>query len=225
MKVVHPGTHIVTVAEVLELVNCYGDEEVTINLETKLDPTKPNQTLSVETYINNLWPVVQKHGLASRTTIQSFDWRTLVGIKQKWPDVDTIALLDPTKAIPVADGTYPWLGGLNLSDFKGDWVAAAASLNVSAVSPLHGYPVGATQNTPGYTEFTSKDVVNRAHEAGLEVVPWTVDQEVLIGKLIDDGVDAIISDYPERVLWIAHKKGYRAGRLPRAHRPECLSKA
>jgi glycerophosphoryl diester phosphodiesterase len=208
------------------LVNCYDNDEITINLETKLDPTRPNQTLSVETYINDMWPVVQKYGLESRTTIQSFDWRTLIGIKKKFPSVLTIALLDPTKVEPTADGTYPWLGGINLEkDFKGDWVAAAASLNVSAVSPLHGIMPGATQNTPGYSEFTSIDVVARAHAAGLEVIPWTVDQEVLIGKLIDDGVDSIISDYPERVLWVAQKKGYQAGRHPRAHRAECLSKA
>jgi glycerophosphoryl diester phosphodiesterase len=215
----------------LELVNCYEDRTVTVNLETKLDPTAPNQTLSVDTYINNLWPVVQKHGLASRTTIQSFDWRTLIGIKRKFPTVKTVALTDPGKVVASADGTFPWLGGIDLTkDFGGDFVAAAASINASAFSPLAGYAISstgvvnafATQNTPGYIAFSTKDVVDRAHKLGLQVIPWTVDSEVLMEKLLDDGVDAIISDYPERALWIARKKGYRAGRLPRPHRPECL---
>ncbi|KAF2425780.1 glycerophosphoryl diester phosphodiesterase [Tothia fuscella] len=229
-----PGTQIATLAEVLDLVNCYEDRTVTINLETKLDPTQPNQTLSVDTYINDIWPIVQSHGLASRTTIQSFDWRTLIGIKRKFPTVNTIVLTDPVKVVPSSDGTYPWLGGINLDkDFGGDFIAAAASIHASAFSPLHGYAIdpvlgvqtGATQNTPGYLPFTTKDVVDRAHKFGLEVIPWTIDSEVLVEKLIDDGVDSIISDYPERVMWIARRKGYHVGRPTRPHHPECLAKA
>lgn len=109
--------------------------------------------------------------------------------------------------------------------FSGDWVAAAAFINASALSPLHGYPVAATQFTPGYTAFTNKDVVGRAHKAGMAVVPWTVDNEVLIEKMIDDGVDAVISNYPERVLWMGAKNKVSTGKRPRRHRPECLGKA
>jgi glycerophosphoryl diester phosphodiesterase len=223
---VHPGTHIATLEEVLELVNCYENDEVTLNLETKLDPTTPNQTLPVETYINDMWPVVQKYGLNDRTTIESFDWRTLIGIKAKFPKVQTVALIDPTKIIPDANGKFPWLGGLDLQkQFNGDWVAAAAYINASALSPLHGYPITATQFTPGYTAFTTKNVVDRAHQAGMDVVPWTVDDEVLIMKMIEDGVDAVISNYPERVIWMGARNKVRTGKKPRKHRPECLGKA
>jgi glycerophosphoryl diester phosphodiesterase len=55
---IHPKTPIATLEEVLDLVNCYGDKSVTINLETKLDPTKSNQTLPLETYVNDLIPIV-----------------------------------------------------------------------------------------------------------------------------------------------------------------------
>ena len=48
----------------------------------------------------------------------------------------------------------------------------------------------------------------------MRVIPWTVDNEVVISKLLDDGVKAIISDYPERVLCITEQKGYQAGRPP-----------
>lgn len=223
---VRPGTHIATLEEVLELVACYEDTTITINLETKLDPTNPNQTLPVENYINNIWPIIQRHNFDEKTTIESFDWRTLIGIKNKWPEVQTIALIDPTKIIPDGNGKFPWLGGLDLQkQFSGDWVAAAAFVNASALSPLHGYPVAATQFTPGYTAFTNKDVVERAHKVGIAVVPWTIDNEVLIEKMIDDGVDAIISNYPERVLWIGARNKVQTGKRPRQHRPECLGKA
>jgi glycerophosphoryl diester phosphodiesterase len=197
-----------------------------INLETKLDPTAPNQTLSVDTYINNIWPIIQKYDLDDRTTIKSFDWRTLIGIKAKWPEVEIVALIDPTKTIPDINGNFPWLGGLDLhKQLNGDWVAAAAYINASALSPLHGYPVGATQFTPGYTAWTNKDVVDRAHAVGMDVVPWTVDEEVLITRMMEDGADAIISNYQEQVLWIGAKNKVRTGKEPRKHRPECFGKA
>lgn len=85
--------------------------------------------------------------------------------------------------------------------------------------------MAATQFTPGYTAFTNKDVVDRAHVAGMDVVPWTIDNEVLITKMIEDGVDAIISNYPERILWMGAKNKVKTGKRSSKHRPECLGKA
>ncbi|KAL1631532.1 hypothetical protein SLS54_000293 [Diplodia seriata] len=220
----HPGTKIATLEEVLELVNCYGDDGVTINLETKLDPTTPEQTWPVEKYLD-LIPLLQKHALLERTTIQSFDWRTLVRIHDRYPTVPIVALLDDTTVVPDANGTYPWLGGLNLDDYDGDWVAAAAAIGSSVVSPVHGFPSNLTVNSPGYTPFTTKDVVDEAHELGMKVIPWTVDYEVTISKLLDDGVDAIISNYPERVMAVARQRDLSVGRLRNPSKPDCLAKA
>ena len=220
---IHPGTRIATLEEVLELVTCYGDLTVTINLETKLDPTMPNQTLPVETYITDLVPVLQKYGFESRTTIQSFDWRTLIGIKERYPEIVTVALLDDTTVVPDASGAFPWLGGVKV--VNDDWVSAAASIGAEILSPVHGLPSNATVNTPGYKPFVTKQRVNQAHALSMTVVPWTVDYEVTINKLIDDGVDAIISDYPERVMWIAKQRGLSSGKPRNPSRPECLVKA
>ncbi|KAG9851312.1 putative glycerophosphodiester phosphodiesterase, partial [Aureobasidium melanogenum] len=207
----HPGTTIATLEEVLELVDCYGDKGVTINLETKLSPTAPNETLSVNTYITDLMPILEKHGFESRTSIQSFDWRTLIGIHAAYPTVPIVALLDETTVVPdktnqtypwLKNSKYPWLGGLDLDNFSGDWVAAAHSIGSSILSPNHGTgnSSDATVNSPLYKPLTTKDVVDRAHALGMQVIPWTVDAEVTISKLLDDGVDAIISNYPERVI-------------------------
>ncbi|KAH0278685.1 putative glycerophosphodiester phosphodiesterase, partial [Aureobasidium melanogenum] len=221
----HPGTTIATLEEVLELVNCYGDNGVTINLETKLSPTAPNETLSVDTYITDLMPILQRHGFESRTSIQSFDWRTLIGIHAAYPTVPIVALLDETTIVPdetnetypwLKNSKYPWLGGLDLDDFSGDWVAAAHSIGSSILSPNHGTgnSSDATVNSPLHEPFTTKDIVDKAHALGMQVIPWTVDAEVTISKLLDDGVDAIISNYPERVIQceksiFAHEEGVR----------------
>ena len=151
----------------LDLVTCYGDKTVTINLETKLDPLAQNETLSVNKYINDIVPILERKGYGKRTYIQSFDWRTLIGIHAKWPKIPIVALLDDTTVVP-ENGAYPWLGGVDLAKFNGDWVAAAASIGSSVLSPVHGVPSNVTVNTPGYKPFTTKDVVQRAHKKGLK---------------------------------------------------------
>lgn len=52
-----------------------------------------------------------------------------------------------------------------------------------------------------------------------------MDDEVTIDKLITDGVDMIISDYPERVKHVARDRGYASGLRTREPRPQCLSEA
>ena len=220
----HPPTHIATLEEVIDLVTCYGNKDITINLETKLSPVAPNETLSVDTYVNDIIPILQKKGYFGRTTIQSFDWRTLIRIHAKWPKIPIVALLDDTTVVP-ENGKYPWLGGVDLATFNGDWVAAAKSIGADVLSPVHGTPSNVTINTPGYKPFTTKDVVSRAHKVGMKVIPWTIDTEVMIAKLIDDGVDAIISNYPERVIWVAREKGLSIGKKKLSKKLECLSKA
>ncbi|KAK7702733.1 hypothetical protein SLS57_011232 [Botryosphaeria dothidea] len=222
----HHGTKIATLEEVLELVNCYGDKDVTINLETKIDPTAPERTWPVEKYVE-LIPILSKHGLLERTTIQSFDWRTLILIHEQYPAVPLVALLDQTTIVPnTTGGAYPWLGGLDLEeDYNGDWVAAAAAIGASVIGPIHGYPSNLTVNSPGYTPFTTKNVVDRAHQLGMQVIPGTIDYEVMINKVIDDGVDSIISNYPERIFAVARQRGLSIGHARNPSMPECLTNA
>ena len=42
---------------------------------------------------------------------------------------------------------------------------------------------------------------------GLEVVPWTVNDKKDMERLIDWGVDGLISDYPDLLMKVAKAKG------------------
>jgi glycerophosphoryl diester phosphodiesterase len=66
---------------------------------------------------------------------------------------------------------------------------------------------GAQIVSPNYTLVT-KEQVEGAHKAGLQVVPWTANTEQDWEKLIGAGVDAIISDDPAEL--IAYLKRRRA---------------
>ena len=204
-----PETRIPTLEEVLDFIKCTGDDSVQINLETKLDPRAPNETLHVDKYIDGIVPLLFEHGFVERTTIQSFDWRTLFECKRKYPSITTVPLLDElTISANKITGEYEWLGGLNLNDFDGDWVAAAKATGGDIVGPVHGFPPDAPCDAPGYIPFTTKEHVDRAHELGMRIVPWTVDDVVTSHKLLDDGVDGLISNYPELSIDVIRERGF-----------------
>jgi len=60
--------------------------------------------------------------------------------------------------------------------------------------------------SPNYNLVT-KEKVQAAHKAGLQVVPWTVNTPADWDKLIDAGVDAIISDDPAALIAYLKAKG------------------
>jgi glycerophosphoryl diester phosphodiesterase len=51
--------------------------------------------------------------------------------------------------------------------------------------------------SPYFGDLTLEEL-RRAHELGLGVVVWTVNEPDEMGALIDMGVDGIITDYPDR---------------------------
>lgn len=83
---------------------------------------------------------INKNNAIDRSTIQSFDWRTLILSKQLEPKLKTSALYDDTTVIP----DTPWLGGQkwenwsNLSAAEAG-VKAAKAINADIVSPAEVY--------------------------------------------------------------------------------------
>jgi glycerophosphoryl diester phosphodiesterase len=57
--------------------------------------------------------------------------------------------------------------------------------------------------------LTNKRLVHDAHEAGLQVVPWTANTPADWDKLIEAQVDAIISDDPAELIAYLKSKGLR----------------
>lgn len=53
--------------------------------------------------------------------------------------------------------------------------------------------------SPNYADLT-RDLLDEAHELGLLVIPWTVNDAQTMQMLIDMGVDGIITDYPDILI-------------------------
>ncbi len=59
------------------------------------------------------------------------------------------------------------------------------------------------QNIPLVTEQT----ITAAHQLNVEVHAWTINEPHEMGSLLDLGVDGVMSNFPERLLKVAHGRG------------------
>ncbi|WP_255555272.1 glycerophosphodiester phosphodiesterase family protein [Flavobacterium sp. NKUCC04_CG] len=62
-----------------------------------------------------------------------------------------------------------------------------------------GKKIHATAINP-YYKFMWTDTVKEIHDAGFKIYPWTINEISDINRLIELGVDGIITDYPDRVI-------------------------
>ncbi|MBI3507713.1 MAG: glycerophosphodiester phosphodiesterase [Proteobacteria bacterium] len=68
--------------------------------------------------------------------------------------------------------------------------------------------LGAAVVSPDKDWITHQDVA-ALHKEGVQVAPWTVNDEAGWAKMLDLGVDAIITDYPEDLIAYLKKRGLR----------------
>lgn len=209
-----PGARMPTLAEVFALAREHRAWGIRFNIETKVEAAAPEETAPREQFVRRAVQEISRSGFARRTTVQSFDWGALMLVRKTAPWLKTVALTQPEFLQVGQPGKSPWLGGLDIDDFGGSPVRAVKSFHASALSPVHGNPQGGSVGDPDYVPFTTEELVREAHRAGLKVIPWTVNDKATMHKLIDDGVDGIITDYPDRLREVAAERGFR---LPPAY--------
>jgi glycerophosphoryl diester phosphodiesterase len=210
-----PGAKMPTLAEVFQLARDHRARGIRFNIETKVEAAAPQETAPREQFVQRAAQEINRSGFAPNVTIQSFDWGSLMLMRKVAPWLPTVALTQPEFLQVGQPGKSPWLGGLDIDDFGGSPIRAIKSFGASALSPVHGNPQGGHVDDPGYQPFTTKALVTEAHRAGIKVIPWTIDDVATTNKLIDDGVDGIITDYPDQLRKIAADHGFK---LPKAYR-------
>src|SRR5688500_10556851 len=76
------------------------DSKVRFNIETKISPEAPHETLAPEPFARALIAEVRKAGVEERTTIQSFDFRTLKVVEREAPEIATAYLTSGKNSDP-----------------------------------------------------------------------------------------------------------------------------
>lgn len=162
---------------------------VRLNIETKITPTSGTDTPDPATFAALVVAAVESAKMTDRVTIQSFDWRTLVEAKRLAPGIETSCLTIQTTTTdtvkPPGDGASPWHAGLALRDHGGSLPALVKAAGCGTWSMF-------------WRNLTPEDLA-AAHKLGLKVLPWTVNDRADMSRLIDLGVDGIITDYPDRL--------------------------
>lgn len=77
-----------------DLFAAAGRSSVRFNIETKLLASHPDETVGAEQFARALIGEVRKAGLEKRTTIQSFDYRTLKIVEREAPAIETVYLTE-----------------------------------------------------------------------------------------------------------------------------------
>jgi glycerophosphoryl diester phosphodiesterase len=189
------GARIPTLSELFELAEASG-KSPRFNIETKVSPEEPGETPDPETFVRLVVEAVRAAKMTSRTTIQSFDWRTLRIARRLAPEIATACLTSQRTLRDRNDAEgrkpSPWLAGLDPRDF-----ASVPRLVAAA---------GCGTWSPSFREI-SPAAVAEAHTLGLEVVPWTVNTDADMVRVIDMGVDGLITDYPDRARSVLRAKG------------------
>jgi glycerophosphoryl diester phosphodiesterase len=191
------GTRIPTLEEVFDLVRRAGADHIRFNVETKITPTSGDDVARPEVFADAVARAIDKAGLTSRVTVQSFDFRTLVILRGIAPAVERVCLTDEQ---PNGDtimrgkpGPSPWTAGLHVDDYGGSTPRLVAA-------------AGCQTWSPNFADLTA-DKVAEAKSLGVKVIPWTVNERADIDRVIDLGVDGIISDYPDRLRAAVAAKG------------------
>ncbi|MBR0846241.1 glycerophosphodiester phosphodiesterase [Bradyrhizobium diazoefficiens] len=190
-----PGTRIPTLKEVFALVRKSGNSSVRFNIETKIDPNRPDETIDPQAFVARLLGLIEAEGFVDRVMIQSFDWRTLLLVQREAPKIPTVYLtLQRGQAPTVAlDKATSWTAGFSPADHAGSLPRTIKAAGGAVWSPYFGDVTAA--------------LVEEAHGLGLRVVVWTVNKPDDMARMIELGVDGIISDRPDLLRQVAGEKG------------------
>lgn len=186
-QVPQDGERIPTLAALFERVKRLGAGHVRFNIELKLNPKRPDESPTPEAFVRAVAAVINSHGMASRTTLQSFDWRVLKASQAIAPSLP-LAFLSARNTL--TDGE--WTAGLKLSDFEDAPTMVAAA--------------GGKLWSPHFNDL-SQATLARARTLNLRVIPWTVNETSDMARLIDWGVDGLITDYPDRLRTVMQQRG------------------
>lgn len=169
----------------------FKDAGVRFSVETKLSPLAPEETPSPVDFAKLLYEVIWVCGVEDRCAIQSFDWRTLLCLKE----IDSclrLSFLTSRETSPQGVAS-PWTAGFQL--------LSGGSISQLVCAASRGSPEPTW--SPEFKSISSFDV-REARELGLAVVPWTLNDPDDMQLAIDWGVAGFITDYPDIarvVLW------------------------
>lgn len=194
------GTRMPALSTLFKRVDALGAKKLRFNIETKISPEKPNDTVSAAVFARKLLDLVRTHGMASRVTIQSFDWRTLQ-IIQELQKGHTKRVLTSCLTAQQA-----WANNITPTSDKGPYWTGSVRTPQHADVPSMVKAAGCEIWSP-YFEDITPDLVKKSHDLSLKVIPWTTNSEAEMAAVIEAGADGLITDYPNKAKALLAQRG------------------
>ena len=203
------GTHMPTLREVVRLAEKATGKKIGYQIEMKTDPSHPDYSPPPGAFAAAVYKVLKEEGVIDRVEVHAFDYRCLYELQKLDKRVKTAYLTSRDNEHGGADSFFAsdpnnaglWTGGKLVSDYGGSIPAM--------VKALGGYAWD-----PEDAELT-KESLNEAHRLGLKVVVWSWPEKLgttfdarLTARMIDWGVDGIITDDPARLSSMLAARGF-----------------
>ena len=195
-QVAAPGARMPTLEAVVALTRRAGNDAVRFNIETKISPLAPAETVEPAVFARALIAELRRLGIAGRATIQSFDWRTLAVAASEAPEIGRAYL------------TLERGAGDNVGKGRG---APSAWTGINAAAHGNSTPrivraAGGTIWSPFHRDLDA-GALAEARALGMTVIPWTVNDSPDAIRMLELGVDGLITDYPDRLRALLAERG------------------
>ena len=164
-------------------------------MEIKSTPDEKNLTPDPQDLVQIVLNEINNSNLKDKIIISALDWRILREIKKQSPEIPRAYLtFQQEKGMKIKKTIYsksPWIDHIPLTIVY-DLPKIIKELGGSAWHP--------------YYKDINKKAVKDAHDNNLPVNVWTVNDEDDMLKMIEYGVDGIMTDYPLRLKNLCEKR-------------------
>ena len=177
-------------SELLELASVPKGQGLYFLLEIKSDPS--SGTVDI---VENVVKEIRQKNLSSRTVLHSFDWDILKECRRIAPEMPRSYLSQTPENTNDPIDNSPEAVTPDFASFDKSIPQAVADADGQMWCP--------------YFKDVTSDLVEEAHELGLLVSTWTVNEPTDLERVIDAGVDSIVTDYPGRAQRILSSRNLR----------------
>lgn len=189
------GLRIPRLRDLFERIQALGRTDVRYAIETKITPNAPHQTPDPERFVDLLLDQIDQAGVRDRVQILSFDWRTLMALRRRAPELPRVFLTAQLASLDNlqlrSDQPSPWAAGLRSRDYPSVPRMLAAG--------------GATHWSSFWRELDPASV-REAQALGLQVLAWTVNDHDVMHRMLNWGVNGIVTDRPDLGMQVLRER-------------------
>ena len=191
------GTRIPRLSDLFDMVKRTGDGKVRFAIETKLSPDKPDETPPPEAFARAVVEEIRKAGMADRSEIQSFDWRSLQVVQKIAPEIATVYL--------TVQRRFDNIGAQRPEGSR--WTAGFQFRQHGSI-PKMIKAAGGSHWSAYFGDLDSQKV-KEAQALGLKVLVWTVNDPEVMARMLEYGVDGLITDRPDLARKLLEQRNIR----------------